>query len=84
MITIKEGHLSQAICHTCKKMSVVKFVKRDIPLSDNSQIIRGILAGVCQDCDSAIVIPMQSSLSIQEQIDAHKKQKNIMDNKKTH
>lgn len=59
-----EGDKSQAICTHCKKLSTTTFGYRDVPFSDGSGVVKNILVGVCDQCDTVASIPAQSTPAI--------------------
>jgi hypothetical protein len=56
-----EGGKSCAICYACKILATTTFRYRDIPFSDGRGMAPGMLAAVCDTCDSVVAIPAQST-----------------------
>lgn len=59
-----EGDRSKAICAHCKGVRATTFAYRDVPFSDGNGIVKNILVGVCEQCDSVASIPSQSTPAI--------------------
>ena len=59
-----EGDQSKAICGDCKALRSTTFRYRDVPFSDGTGTVKHILAGVCNECDSVVSIPAQSTPAI--------------------
>ena len=65
MSILKAGDTRNAACNRCKSFQNVTFVLNDAPFSDDSDVVKSILVGVCDICDTIAVIPHQSSKAIQ-------------------
>lgn len=63
---LKSGDKSKALCHNCKYLVSTTFQFRNVPFSDTGEIAKNILAGVCDECDSVVSIPYQSTPDIKE------------------
>lgn len=61
MKLFKIGDVQKVACENCKAFVNATFVLRDVPLSDGSCIVENVLVGVCNQCDSVIVLPQQES-----------------------
>lgn len=70
---IKEGDGGKAICFHCKDIMPITYLYRDVPFSDGSGMVRNILVGVCNCCDSVISTPSQSTPAIKEELQKQKK-----------
>lgn len=68
MKILKEGDRKKVICEACRSMQSATFMLRDVPFDDGSGIVKGVLAGVCDKCDSVSVIPSQSAPAIKKQL----------------
>ena len=60
MKIVKTEDKSTAACTTCKAFVDVTYRLRDVPLSDGGDMVRDVLVGVCDICDSVCVLPHQS------------------------
>lgn len=69
MNIVKVGDTQKDACYKCKSFQAVTFKLRDTPFSDGSGIVKNILVGVCNQCDSTIVIPHQSTPAIKRQLE---------------
>lgn len=58
------GDRSRAVCQGCEAFVTTTFALRDVPLSDGSGTVPGVLAAVCDLCCEVIAIPAQSSAEI--------------------
>jgi len=66
---LKSGDTKKAGCSNCKGLRNVTFQIRDVPFSDNSGIAKNILVGVCDTCDSVVVLPHQSTPLVKRQLE---------------
>lgn len=62
----KEGDSSRAICSHCKQLRAITFAQRDVPLSSGKGLVRDVLVGVCDTCNTVASIPQQSVPRIKE------------------
>jgi hypothetical protein len=69
----KVGDIERAVCETCKSIVPAVFGLKDVPLSDNSSIVKNVIVGCCQTCLEVIVIPHQSTPLINRKVVAQKK-----------
>lgn len=70
MKTVKAGDKSKAICHECECVVETTFMIRDVALSDNSAIVENVLVAVCNNCDTVVALPHQSSKHVNKTIKA--------------
>lgn len=56
----------KAICNECKSVQNATFKLRNVPFDDDSGIVKNVLVGVCDSCDSVIVLPQQSVPAVQK------------------
>ena len=63
MKILREGDTERALCDIDGWVTV-RFQYKDVPFSDGSGVVRGILVGVCEACDEVISFPPQSTPSI--------------------
>lgn len=73
MNILKEGDRKKAACECCGAFQEVTFRLRDVPFSDGSGLVRNVLVGVCDHCDSVAVIPQQSVPAISKQLAVQRK-----------
>lgn len=64
MTSYKPGNKSRAVCQNCETLVTTTFALRDVPFSDGSGTMPGILAAVCDLCGSVVAIPAQSTSEI--------------------
>jgi RNase P subunit RPR2 len=64
MKLFQENENSKAICENCQKIVVTKFKKMDIFFSDKKGFVKKILVSQCENCDSIVGIPSQSTPEI--------------------
>ena len=68
MNILKEGDKKKVACGCCGSFQEATFKLRNVPFSDGSGIVKNVLVGVCDNCDSVAVIPHQSTPAIQKQL----------------
>lgn len=68
------GDIKKVICNECGSFQQVTFKLRDVPFSDNSGVVKNVLAGVCDCCDSVAVIPHQSTPVIKKQLEVQRRE----------
>ena len=73
MKILKVGDTTKAACNTCKSFQDVTFKLRDTPFSDGSGIVKNVLVGVCNTCDSVAVLPHQSTPAVKKQLEKQRK-----------
>ncbi len=73
MEILKVDDTKKAACNKCKSFEDVTFKLRDAPLSDGSGIVKNVLVGVCNKCDSIAVLPHQSVPAIQKHLEIQRK-----------
>jgi hypothetical protein len=73
MKTFKIGDTQKAACETCKAFENATFKLRNVPLSDGSGIIKDVLVGVCDKCNSVSILPNQSTALVKRQLDILRK-----------
>ncbi len=61
-----EGDKSQAICPHCRKRVGTTFARRTVPFSDGRGTVKDLLVAVCDECDSVVATPAQSTPAIQD------------------
>jgi hypothetical protein len=66
MKILKIGDQEKAICNTCKALVSVTYQLRNVPFSDQSGLVEDVLVGVCEGCDSVIVLPHQSTPKVKQ------------------
>jgi len=73
MKILKVGDTQKALCNSCKSLQNITFKLRDTPFSDGSGIVKNVLVGVCDLCDSVAVLPHQSTPLIKKQLEKQRK-----------
>lgn len=73
MKIFKVGDTQKAVCETCKSIENATFALRDVPFSDGHGVVKNVLVGVCDKCDSVVLVPQQSAPAIKKQLDARRK-----------
>lgn len=63
-----QGDKSRAICEDCNRIVTTTFEVRDVPFFDGSSIVENVLVAVCDNCNSVVAIPAQSTPAIQAAI----------------
>lgn len=69
----KVGDTEQVICEQCQALKEAEFQLRNVPLSDNSGMVKNVLVGVCRQCDSVAVLPHQSVPAVKQQLETQRK-----------
>lgn len=59
-----EGDKSRAVCSDCEDLVVTTFIRRDVSFSDGIGTVKGILVAVCDQCNTVVGIPAQSTPAI--------------------
>jgi hypothetical protein len=73
MKILKVGDTKKAACNTCESFQDVTFQLRDTPFNDGSGIVKNVLVGVCNACDSIAVLPHQSTPAVKKQLEKQRK-----------
>lgn len=73
MKILKVGDTKKAACNTCESFQNVTFQLRDTPFNDGSGIVKNVLVGVCDKCDSVTVLPHQSTPAVKKQLEKQRK-----------
>ncbi|PCI70068.1 MAG: hypothetical protein COB38_07785 [Gammaproteobacteria bacterium] len=73
MKILKVGDTTKAACNSCKSFQDVTFQLRDTPFNDGSGIVKNVLVGVCNACDSVVVLPHQSTPVVKKQLEKQRK-----------
>jgi len=73
MKILKVGDTQKAACNTCKSFQDITFQLRDTPFSDGSGIVKNVLVGICNACDSVVVLPHQSTPAVKNQLEKQRK-----------
>jgi hypothetical protein len=73
MKILKVGDVQKAACNNCKSFQNVTFRLRDVPFSNASGIVKNVLVGVCDSCDSVVVLPHQSTPLVKRQLEVQRK-----------
>lgn len=73
MKILKVGDTQKAGCFQCKKIMPATFQRRNVPLSDGSDIVKDVLVGVCDQCDSVILLPSQSTPVVKKALEKQRR-----------
>jgi hypothetical protein len=73
MKIFKVGESQKAACEKCQSFENATFQLRDVPFSDGTGIVKKVLVGVCDKCDSVTVLPHQSTPAVKKQYEAKRK-----------
>lgn len=63
---IRQGDESSAICHKCRKLRATRYEYRTIFLKKSKIDVPDVLVGVCQTCDTTVMLPHQSTPRIKD------------------
>ncbi|MEL6116842.1 hypothetical protein P0Y67_16640 [Photobacterium sp. SP02] len=63
MKIVKEGDTRKVICPDCG-LTHATYLLRDIRFSDNSGVVKDVLAAVCDECGKVVSIPKQSTAKV--------------------
>lgn len=69
IVVKKEGDKSKGICENCKGVVETTFKYRDVPFSDDSGVVKNLLANVCDTCDEVVSIPAQETPKIKDALE---------------
>lgn len=72
MNILKVGDTQKAACNHCQAFVEVTFKLRDVPLSEGSGKVKNILVGVCNRCNSVVVLPHQSTPTVKRQLEVQR------------
>lgn len=75
MKILREGDVTKVACEQCGSFQSATFALRDVPFSDGMGLVKNVLAGVCDSCETVVVIPHQSTPAIKAQL--HKQRKPV-------
>ena len=73
MKILKVGDTKNAACNNCESFQGVTFKLRDVPFNDGSGVVKNVLVGVCDNCDSVAVLPHQSTPAVKKQLEVQRK-----------
>lgn len=73
MRILKVGDKSKAMCEDCCSLVNTTFQLRNIPFSDGRGLVKNVLAGVCDQCESVVSVPHQSTPAIKRVFEAKRK-----------
>lgn len=65
----KVGDTQQAICNSCASLQVITYKLSNLPVSDGLGVVKNVLVGACNKCDSVAVLPHQSTPLIKKHIE---------------
>lgn len=73
MKIVKVGDNQKAACHRCGQFENITFKLRDVPFSDGKGIVKNVLVGVCDCCNSVAVLPHQSTPVVRKQLETQRR-----------
>ncbi len=76
MNILKVDDKGKAACDDCKAFVKTTYLLRDVPFSDQSGVVKNVLVGVCNQCNSVVSLPHQSTPLVKEQLE---KQRGILE-----
>lgn len=69
MKIIKVGDTQKVACNHCKRFENVTYKLRTVPFSDGKGVVKNVLVGVCDCCNSVVVLPHQSTPLVKKQLE---------------
>ncbi len=73
MKIVKVGDTQKASCHKCRRFEDVTYTLRDVPFSDGKGTVKNVLVGVCDRCNSVVVLPHQSTPAVRKQLETQRR-----------
>ena len=73
MKILKVVDTQKASCTHCKRFENVTYKLRTVPFSDGNGVVKNVLVGVCDRCDSVAVLPHQSTPAVRKQLEVQRK-----------
>jgi hypothetical protein len=73
MKIVKVGDTQKAACHQCSRFEKVTYKLRDVPFSDGKGLVKNVLVGVCDCCNSVAVLPHQSTPVVRNQLETQRR-----------
>ena len=73
MKIIKVGDTQKAACNHCKRFENITYKLRTVPFSDGKGVVKKVLVGVCDCCNSVAVLPHQSTPLVKKQLEVRRK-----------
>lgn len=73
MKIFKVGESQKAACNKCQSFENATFQLRDVPFSDGRGVVKNVLVGVCDKCNSVTVLPHQSTPVFKRQYETKRK-----------
>ena len=69
MKIIKVGDTQKAACNHCKRFENITYRLRTVPFSDGKGVVKNVLVGICDGCNSVVVLPHQSTPLVKKQLE---------------
>ncbi len=69
MKIFKVGDTQKAICNNCASLENTTYKLGDLPVSDGLGVVKNVLVGICDNCESVVVLPHQSTLLVKKHIE---------------
>jgi len=73
MKIFKVGESQKAACDKCQSFENATFQLRDVPFSDGEGIVKKVLVGVCDKCNTVTVLPHQSTPAVKKQLEQQRR-----------
>ena len=73
MKIVKVGDTQKAACHRCQRFENMTYKLRDVPFSDGKGLVKNVLVGVCDSCNSVAVLPHQSTPAVRKQLETQRR-----------
>lgn len=73
MKIFKVGESQKAACSKCQSFENATFQLRDVPFSDGTGVVKNVLVGACDKCNSVTVLPHQSTPAVKRRYEAKRK-----------
>lgn len=72
MNILKVGDKGKSPCNKCEAFVSTTYKLKDVPFTDKSGIVKNVLVGVCDCCDSVVALPHQSTPAVKKQLEKQK------------
>ena len=65
----KVGDTQKAICNNCASLESITYKLSDVPISGGLGVVKNVLTGICDTCESIVLLPHQSTPLIKKHIE---------------
>lgn len=73
MKIFKVGESQKAACEKCQSFENATFKLRNVPFSDGTGMVKKVLVGVCDECNSVTLLPHQSTPAVKKQYEVKRR-----------